>query len=240
MEALVTEPYSVTSHLLHKLSSRQPEMLLESRLLLVCNIHEENRHGCQHTPEFNYSAKPVLWGEEASFVHVHELIVWAYVHLAETCDGLYTKVFILLAHTAVSHSCMCMLTASRYCVGVRGMIRFLTKTRRECTHRRKATAPRASVISCSPCLSSALLFTPTFHHRYVFSLFIKKERRCASALRSSRGWNFFVPVTTALYIFYAYLHCKANVHRARGCHPTDRARLERYSNSIQLKPVCKF
>lgn len=60
MEALVTEPYSVTSHLLHKLSSRQPEMLLENRLLLVCNIHEENQHGCQHTPEFNYLAKPLL------------------------------------------------------------------------------------------------------------------------------------------------------------------------------------
>lgn len=28
-----------------QLSSRQPEMLLESRLQLVCNIHEENHHG---------------------------------------------------------------------------------------------------------------------------------------------------------------------------------------------------
>ena len=74
MEALVTEPYSVTSHLLHKLSSRQPEMLLENKLLLVCNIHEENQHGCQRAPEFNYSAKPVLWGEEPSFVHVSELV----------------------------------------------------------------------------------------------------------------------------------------------------------------------
>lgn len=46
MEALVTQPYSVTLHLLHKLSSRQPEMLLENRLLLVYNIHEENQHGC--------------------------------------------------------------------------------------------------------------------------------------------------------------------------------------------------
>ena len=90
METLVTEPYSVTSHLLHKLSGRQPKMLLENRLLLVCNIHEENQHGRQRAPEFNYSAKPVLWGEEPSFVRISELVVWAYRHLPETCDGLFT------------------------------------------------------------------------------------------------------------------------------------------------------
>lgn len=90
METLVTEPYSVTSHLFHKLSGRQPKMLLENRLLLVCNIHEENQHGRQRASEFNYSAKPVLWGEEPSFVHVSELVVWAYRHLPETCDGLFT------------------------------------------------------------------------------------------------------------------------------------------------------
>ena len=89
IDALVAEPYSVTSHLLQKLSSRQPEILLQWRLQLLCNIHEENQHGCLHAPEFNYSAKPLLRGAEPSFVHVSELIVWAHRHLAETWDGLF-------------------------------------------------------------------------------------------------------------------------------------------------------
>lgn len=38
MEASATEPYSVTSHFLHYISSRQ--RCFENRLQLVCNIHE--------------------------------------------------------------------------------------------------------------------------------------------------------------------------------------------------------
>lgn len=128
MEALVTEPYSVTSHLLHKLSSRQPDMLLENRLLLVCNIHEENQHGCQCTPEFNYSAKPVLWGEEPSFVHISELVVWAHRHLPETCDGLFIqRLGFHITHTYTHTVVFFRLIASRHCVEVCGTIRFLTK-----------------------------------------------------------------------------------------------------------------
>lgn len=114
MKALVTEPYSVTSHL-HKLSSRQPEMLLENRLLLVCNIHEENQHGCQHTPEFNYSAKPLLWGEEPSFVHVYKPVVWAYFHLPETDFYAKTKIFYLFFYITYTYTVLflCLLIASR-------------------------------------------------------------------------------------------------------------------------------
>lgn len=96
MEALVTEPYSVTSHFFHKLSSRQPEMLPENRLQLVCNIHEENQHGCQCAPEFNYSAKPVLWGEEPSFVHTHCLHFPSPPVMASSYKDL---VFILHTHS---------------------------------------------------------------------------------------------------------------------------------------------
>lgn len=39
------------------LCGKQPEMLLENRLQMVCNIHEEkNQQGCQHLPELNYLA----------------------------------------------------------------------------------------------------------------------------------------------------------------------------------------
>lgn len=97
METLVTEPYSVTSHLLHKLSCRQPGMLLENRLLLVCNIHEENQHGCQRAPEFNYSAKPVLWGEDLSFVQVSELLPSELTVTSQTLWWtLYKDLFFIL------------------------------------------------------------------------------------------------------------------------------------------------
>lgn len=42
----MTEPYSVTSHLLHKLSGRRTGILPESRLQLLCNMHEEKLHVC--------------------------------------------------------------------------------------------------------------------------------------------------------------------------------------------------
>lgn len=120
MEALVTEPYSVTSHLLHKLSGRQPEMLLQNRLLLVCNIHEENQHGCQRASEFNYSAKPVLWGEEPSFVHLSELVVWAYHHLPETWDGLLIQwVSFHITHTHRVLFCMPANCKQALCGSVR-------------------------------------------------------------------------------------------------------------------------
>ena len=39
-------------------------MLLENRLQLVCNIHEENQHHCWHLSELNNLASLVLWGEK--------------------------------------------------------------------------------------------------------------------------------------------------------------------------------
>lgn len=136
MEALVKEPYSVTSHLLHKFSSRQPEMLLENRLLLVCNIHEENQHGCQHTPEFNYSAKPLLWGEEPSFVHIYELVVWAYFHLPETCDGLFIQRLFFTLHTCTC-SCIFVLANCKIvlCGESEGWFAFARRTTSEKTCR---------------------------------------------------------------------------------------------------------
>lgn len=107
MEALVTEPYSVTSHFLHKLSSRQPEMLPENRLQLVCNIHEENQHGCQCAPEFNYSAKPVLWGEEPSFVHTRCL----HFPSPPVMASLY-KDLVFILHTHSHRQCFYFFYAS--------------------------------------------------------------------------------------------------------------------------------
>lgn len=75
---------------------QQAEMLPENRLQPVCNIHEENQNGCQRTPQFNYSAKPILWGEETSFVHVSELVTPAHCHLPDTCTGLSFERHLLI------------------------------------------------------------------------------------------------------------------------------------------------
>lgn len=75
-----------------QLSSREPEMLPENRLQLVCNIHEENHHG----EILNATIQLKVWcGKEPSFV----------LHLAsESQDGLFMKRFVFILHKTHTHT----------------------------------------------------------------------------------------------------------------------------------------